>query len=32
MTASISITQSGGKQFGRNKHVSLAVQHTIQVQ
>ena len=34
MTASISIwkTRSVGKQFARNKRVSLAIQHTSQVQ
>ena len=34
MTASISIwnNPSVGKQFARNKRVSLAIQHTIQVQ
>ena len=34
MTASISfeIIRSVGKQFARNKRVSLAIQHTIQVQ
>ena len=33
MTASISIwNNSVGKQFERNKRVSLVIQHTIQVQ
>ena len=34
MTASISvkITQSIGKQFAQNKLLSVAIQHTIQVQ